>query len=683
MVDLWNRMIDVLVSPRMIIGLVWSGMAVLTISLVVLMRTRWGHQQPLRKCVVLSLFAHLLFVAYATTVHVVRMHPGHGHGTAFRVTVLDGHDTFDAKGVLDGKDGGKESAPWEVDAPVNPVDPELADFPAADEPLPAEMEVPLAAPTTDALAHVDKDTPDATPATEPDESRGPQPLTPDATETACRRSAPFAANAVRPAADNLAKLVSQTVSATEAPVPTPDEAEQRPTNRNRPKPAPIRPISSEAGLLVAVRPRSPTVVAATQPSSPPAPVVAGTTEKSAATGSHVVPEVYRQRTAPNRLRIAEGYGGSAQTEAAVNAAIDWLVKHQDADGRWDASNHGAGRETRTLGQDRKGAGAQADTGLTGLALLAFLGVPGTRTRPARMPKPSEPPGLNYLLGSQASDGNLAGAAEIYAFMYCHGMATLALSEAYAMTGDARLARPVQRAIAYTVAAQNPASGGWRYKPPYPRERGDTSQLGWQLMSLKSAELSGIAIPERTRQGIVRYLNSVSSGTRGGLASYRPEERPTHPMTAEALVCREFFNLSLVGAGDEAREFLLSALPGQGQANFYYWYYGTLAMFQMQGPAWDKVECGRQHRLVTHQPIDSTATRPAVGTPIRCGVATAGASSRRRWGPYAWKSITAICRSTRQRLGGKSRQSSAPGRETAGWQAPFRLTALWASVKLSR
>ena len=170
-----------------------------------------------------------------------------------------------------------------------------------------------------------------------------------------------------------------------------------------------------------------------------------------------------------------------------------------------------------------------------------------------------------MLSSQATDGNLAGNAELFAHMYCHGMATLALCEASAMTGDEGLARPVRRAIGYTVAAQNLATGGWRYKPPYPRgERGDTSQLGWQLMSLKSAEFSGIAIPERTRQGIIRYLNSVSSGNSGGLASYRPEEQATHSMTAEALVCREFLDLSVANRATKPAIFCSASCRGRAR-----------------------------------------------------------------------------------------------------------------------
>ena len=70
-----------------------------------------------------------------------------------------------------------------------------------------------------------------------------------------------------------------------------------------------------------------------------------------------------------------------------------------------------------------------------------------------------------------------------------------MSEAYAMSGDKRLRPAVQAAINYTLAAQIRATGGWRYRAiESPGERGDTSQLGWQLMSLKSAELAGINVP---------------------------------------------------------------------------------------------------------------------------------------------------------------------------------------------
>ena len=84
------------------------------------------------------------------------------------------------------------------------------------------------------------------------------------------------------------------------------------------------------------------------------------------------------------------------------------------------------------------------------------------------------------------------------------------------------------------------------------------------MALKSAELAGIPIPEATRQGIIRFLRSVSSGSHGGLASYRPGEQATRTMTAEALVCWQFLGMRREDpASNEAGDFLLGQLPGQG------------------------------------------------------------------------------------------------------------------------
>jgi hypothetical protein len=187
------------------------------------------------------------------------------------------------------------------------------------------------------------------------------------------------------------------------------------------------------------------------------------------------------------------------------------------------------------------------------------------------------------LRSQDSEGSLAGTSDRFAAMYCHAMATFALSEAYGMTGDRRLEPAVRRAIGYTISAQDPAGGGWRYRPQDP---GDTSQLGWQFMALKSAELAGIPIPEQTRQGIIRYLQTVASGRFGGLAAYQPGKGPSRTMTAEALACWQFLGLAREHpACNEAGEYLLGALPTHDTRNFYYWYYATLATHQLQGEHW--------------------------------------------------------------------------------------------------
>ena len=248
------------------------------------------------------------------------------------------------------------------------------------------------------------------------------------------------------------------------------------------------------------------------------------------------------------------------------------------------------------GRDRQEAGIQSDTGITGLALLAFLAAGHTHREGPHQDHVRR--GLQYLLSVQATDGHLGGRATTFAKMYCHAMAAFALSEAYAMTGDERLRRPVLRAVTYTVTAQEPTSGGWRYRPGDP---GDTSQCGWQLMALKSAELAGIPMPVRTYNGMVRYLRSAARGNHGGLSAYRPGEQITRPMTAEALVCWQFLGMPRQHpAGNEAGDYLLGELPGQSKANLYYWYYATLGMYQLQGTHWQQWNEALRTTLVESQ-----------------------------------------------------------------------------------
>ena len=234
--------------------------------------------------------------------------------------------------------------------------------------------------------------------------------------------------------------------------------------------------------------------------------------------------------------------------------------------------------------------------VTGLALLAFLAsghthLDGPYREDIRR-------ALEYLIRIQAPDGNLGGQAATFEFMYCHAMAACALSEAYGMTRDSRLREPVRRAVGYTVRAQDPVGGGWRYKPG---DAGDTSQLGWQLMALKSAELAGIPIPDTTRQGVIRYLQSVSSGTYGGRAAYRPSEQPSRSMTAESLFCWQLLGLPRQHpAGGEAADYVLEETPGEGTYNLYYWYYATLSMYQLHDAHWQRWNDALRAALLSRQ-----------------------------------------------------------------------------------
>jgi hypothetical protein len=258
-------------------------------------------------------------------------------------------------------------------------------------------------------------------------------------------------------------------------------------------------------------------------------------------------------------------------------ALRWLATAQSRDGRWEANAFGAGQEQLVLGQNRGGAGRNADTGISALAILAFLGAGHSHQHGTYQDTVER--GLDFLLRSQATDGSLYGNATLFAQMYCHSMATFALAEAQAMTGDRRLEAAVTKAVQFSVRAQNTSVGGWRYRPG---DAGDTSQLGWQIMALASAQRAGIDTPATTWNQIDRFLRSVRRGERGGLAAYRPDGPFSTSMTAEALYCRLLYAETVGGTVDEqaakeATRQLLSMPPTTDRINLYYWYYATLAL----------------------------------------------------------------------------------------------------------
>jgi hypothetical protein len=78
------------------------------------------------------------------------------------------------------------------------------------------------------------------------------------------------------------------------------------------------------------------------------------------------------------------------------------------------------------------------------------------------------------------------------------------------------------------------------------------------------------------------------------------------MTAEAMVCRMFLGLKQDEAAiREAVAYLLQETPQGGPFNEYYWYYATLALFQLQGDAWEAWNGALQERLLASQETSGT------------------------------------------------------------------------------
>ncbi len=603
-----------------------SGLALLAIALLVLARLRWTQSRPISTCVVLSVFAHILLIvsAYRTNLFQTPLGP-------------PGDQTFCVSLVLEGNmPPGHDPHERRVPQPSATVEP------AASKPPAPSQEIHLnVSPAGQSEPHEPENQPADVPSDErPEPPDPPEPIGLQPMDSAPSGEPQTALTDATPEPTRTEETIAkETPEETLASVP----ADEHPTGstahphaevepqRLAEQPTTAPPAHDVSGMGDQLDASDDDSTDASQPPTAEASALADGRRLSspdAANGNHFddsnwnalpmmnldappaerrltngqpLPKAYWLRVFPDRLGVVQRRGGTQQTEQAVNDALQWLASHQSPDGRWDARATGAGREDRVAGHDRGHAGLGADTGITGLALLAFLGAGHSHMDGPHRQVVQQ--GLEYLLRTQRPDGNLAGAAGRYAMMYCHGIATLAVCEAYAMTGDARLEPFARRAVNYIIYAQHPATGGWRYGPGEP---GDTSQLGWQLMALTTAQLGGIPIPTRTQTGMDQFLHSVSSGKSGGLAAYRPSERgrPSPAMTAEAMVCRLFLHGTRDHAAlHEGADYVLQYLPGDGRANLYYWYYATLGMSQLDEPRWRRWNAALVDQLLPAQRTD--------------------------------------------------------------------------------
>ncbi len=290
--------------------------------------------------------------------------------------------------------------------------------------------------------------------------------------------------------------------------------------------------------------------------------------------------LFTLRQGDTRKTYIELFGGTEESEKAVSDGLMWLAKHQNYDGSWSLDGVRQSEQKKTRPYPNSG-NINSDTAATGLALLPFLAAGNTHLKGEY--RKNVVAAVHWLITHQKPDGDLFVPGNQHHWMYSHGIASIALCEAYGMTQDPELRQPSRSALDFIIKAQNAKSGGWRYKPG---ERGDTSVVGWQVMALKSGEMAGLAVPRETLERTAKWLKSVEDRNNPGRFGYE-RQGATPAMTAEGLLCLQFMQTDrndprMLGGA----EFLQQNLPRKDQRlTSYSWYYGTQVMYHMQGRFW--------------------------------------------------------------------------------------------------
>jgi len=236
--------------------------------------------------------------------------------------------------------------------------------------------------------------------------------------------------------------------------------------------------------------------------------------------------------------------------------------------------------------------------MTAFALLAFLGdgkTPGNATEFG----PAVDRGLKWLLADQREDG---GFRSNDGHRYSLPIATMALCEAYALTGDDIYKEAGRRSLRVIVGGTNP-NGGWNYCCDR-SGRNDTSYSGWCAQALIAARDAPIPVNgiEKTLASAVRGFK-INSSEDGGFGYV---SRGSSRLTGLGVSCLQRLGemrcIQVHRGLKWIHQNANTKWERQAKRPFYYWYYETQANFQAGGDYWKDWNASFVPKLAENQRV---------------------------------------------------------------------------------
>ena len=296
--------------------------------------------------------------------------------------------------------------------------------------------------------------------------------------------------------------------------------------------------------------------------------------------------------------LAQG-GGTEGSEKSVALALAWLAEHQLPDGSWSYQL----RQCPSCGGKCRNSGSNGSSiAATAMGVLPFLAAGNTPTTGKY--KRVVANGINYLVSQGMESENGMSFRDGPGNMYSHGLAAIAICETYAMLTPRERARYrqleyiAQEATRFIEYAQA-SDGGWRYTP---KQLGDTSVSGWQMMALKSAELASLDVSQSTIFGMRSFLRDVVALEDGARYAYMKNSSETLATDAIGLLCRLYLDWNV------RNETLLKGAKRLAEAdrslgNPYYTYYVSQLLHNVGGSVWNNWNREMREKLIKAQQMD--------------------------------------------------------------------------------
>ena len=330
-----------------------------------------------------------------------------------------------------------------------------------------------------------------------------------------------------------------------------------------------------------------------------------------------IPTVMKKRCSKSdRLQRLKESGGPEECEAAVVESLRWLQKTQNRDGSWTG---------------------QQQVGMTGLALLAYLG--HCETAGSEEFGETVLNAILYLVDlSMKNNGRLASDFKEDHWCYEHAIGTYALAEAYTLTGTfdeniPRLEDAVQASGQFLINSQH-LSGGWDYGYSEDGARGgDLSIVGWHLQALKACKLTGLDFKNLrscAKKGLA-YVEScqLPSGAMGYTGPVLDGGRDGSSLAAVGALSTQIWSASSRVSTKACRwiDQEMKFSWDTPDSDLYGHYYATQAMINHGGEAWTRYNSLFSKQVLTNQADDGSFNPVSNGGPVNApGGAFAGNSA---------------------------------------------------------
>ena len=291
------------------------------------------------------------------------------------------------------------------------------------------------------------------------------------------------------------------------------------------------------------------------------------------------PSMKSRCSSAERLQKLKESGGTAECERAVSNALEYLKTKQKPDGGW---------------------GANQRCGMTGFALLCFLG--RCETPESVYYGDNVMKAILYLIEKQKKNPNklFSEATSGNGCVYEHGIATYALGEMYTLARMGSKALPGMREAfeegVKVIIDNQQESGSWVYdseKGIYANPgREDLSVAGWQYQALKAAKLTSLKIGglHGSIDKTVKYLEGKQTKD-GGIGGTNREGH----YNQWALTGAGVLGLQTLATGGKkteikkaiafAHDLFKKEPPTWETADLYAWYYYQQAFFQYGSEEW--------------------------------------------------------------------------------------------------